>query len=130
MKISLHLHKNRKSYKCSQKKYLYFESFHFLKCTINTNIWKMKCTPIDYIIDSNDTCFFSLFENCLQYRIWYFLSKEVDLLDLFGFFRLFTKSEKNTLKNFAYLVSHAKILSPSRGLTISEDILFNQKPKL
>lgn len=76
----------------------------------------MKCTPIDYIIDSNDTCFFSLFE--------------VDLLDLFGFFRLFTKSEKNTLKNFAYLVSHAKILSPSRGLTISEDILFNQKPKL
>ena len=72
----------------------------------------MKCTPIDYIIDSNDTCFFSLFE--------------VDLLDLFGFFR----SEKNTLKNFAYLVSHAKILSPSRGLTFSEDILFNQKTKL
>ena len=58
------------------------EFFHFLRYVINTNLWKLKRSPIGNITDSNDASVFIIFENCFQYRMWKFFCKVIGLFTL------------------------------------------------
>ena len=67
----------------------------------------MKRLPTDHITDINEAWVLPLFENCFQYRMWYFLSKGVDLFDPFEIFMFVTRFEKKTFRSFAHFARFA-----------------------